>query len=134
MSRKIAREMAFKMLYAVDEGKNSLEEAAEIAISRPLMQEHRDFIFREVKGTLYNLKDIDNIIQEYSSDWNIDRIASTDRNILRLALYEMLYCDDIPVSVSINEAVEMAKKYCEEQSYKYINGLLGTVAKEILKM
>lgn len=134
MSRKIAREMAFKMLYAVDEGKNSLEEAAEIAISRSLMQEHRDFIFREVKGTLYNLKDIDNIIQEYSSDWNIDRIASTDRNILRLALYEMLYCDDIPVSVSINEAVEMAKKYCEEQSYKYINGLLGTVAKEILKM
>ena len=57
-------------------------------------------------------------------------MAATDRNILRLATYEILYCEDIPISVSINEAIELAKKFCKEQSYKFINGLLGSIARD----
>lgn len=130
MSRRTAREMAFKMLYAIHEGKNTIEEAADIVLSKYLDREQQDFIFKEVRGTIDNLDIIDKIIQKYSSAWDLDRIASTDRNILRLAIYEILFCEDIPDSVSINEAVDMAKKYCDEKSYKYINGLLGSVIKE----
>ncbi|WP_422443894.1 transcription antitermination factor NusB [Thermoanaerobacterium sp. DL9XJH110] len=130
MSRKIARENAFKILFAVDLGDNTIEEAAEIAVTRPVDQVQREFMFEEVKGVLANIKMIDSIIESYSVDWKVERIPAVDRNILRLAIYEMLFCEDIPVSVSINEAVEMAKKYGEQQSYKFINGILGTVAKE----
>jgi N utilization substance protein B len=130
LSRRIARELAFKILYAIHEGKNTIEEAAEIVLSKSIDEQHKDFIFKEVRGTLDHLEVIDKTIQKYSSAWDLERLASTDRNILRLAIYEMLFCEDIPVSVSINEAVDMAKKYCDEQSYKYINGILGTVAKE----
>jgi N utilization substance protein B len=130
LSRKIARENAFKILFAVDLGDNTIEEAAEIAVTRPVDQVQREFMFEEVKGVLANIKMIDSIIESYSVDWKVERIPAVDRNILRLAIYEMLFCEDIPVSVSINEAVEMAKKYGEQQSYKFINGILGTVAKE----
>jgi len=130
LSRRTARELAFKMLYAIHEGGNTIEEAAEIVLSRPLNNEQQEFIFKEVRGTLENLDIIDKTIQKYSSAWELKRLASTDRNILRLAVYEILFCEDIPVSVSINEAVDMAKKYCDEKSFKYINGLLGSVTKE----
>jgi len=130
LSRKIAREWAFKILFAIDMGGNTMEEATEIVINRPINEEQKKFVFNEVQGVINNMDMIDEIISKYSSDWNLERIAGTDRNILRLAIYEMLFCDDIPVSVSINEAVEIAKKYCEQQSYKFINGLLGSVAKE----
>ncbi|MCR4430714.1 MAG: transcription antitermination factor NusB [Tepidanaerobacteraceae bacterium] len=130
LSRRKAREMAFKMLYAIHEGGNSIDEAAEIVLSKNLDKEQYDFVFKEVRGTIDNINVIDNIIQKYSSAWSLDRISSTDRNILRLAIYEILFCDDIPNSVSINEAVDMSKKYCDEKSYKYINGLLGRVIKE----
>lgn len=130
MSRRTARELAFKMLYAIYEGDNTVEEASEIVLSRPIDKEQQDFIFKEVRGALENLDIIDKTIQKYSSAWELKRLASTDRNILRLAVYEILFCEDIPVSVSINEAVNMAKKYCDEKSFKYINGLLGSVTKE----
>lgn len=130
MSRRKAREMAFKMLYAILEGKNTVDEAAEIVLPKNLDREQHDFVFKEVKGTIDNLQAIDKIIKKYSSAWDLDRIASTDRNILRLAIYEILFCNDIPKSVSINEAVDIAKKYSDEKSYKYINGLLGRLIKE----
>ncbi|HHW02664.1 MAG TPA: transcription antitermination factor NusB [Thermoanaerobacterales bacterium] len=133
MSRRKARELAFKMLFAIHEGKNTIEEAAEIVLSSSINEQQKDFIFKEVRGTLEHLEVIDKTIQKYLSAWDLERLAGTDRNILRLAIYEMLFCEDIPVSVSINEAVDMAKKYCDEQSYKYINGLLGAVAKEEIK-
>ena len=129
MSRKIAREWAFKMLCAIDTGENTIEEAAEIVMNKPLSEEDTKFLYDEVRGVLKNKKTIDNIIEKYTEGWNINRLPSTDRNILRLAVYEILFCKEIPVSVSINEAVEISKKYCEEQSYKFINGVLGSVVK-----
>lgn len=130
MSRKIARERAFKILFAIDVGDNTIEEAAEIVIGSLKDEEQKSFIFSEVKGVLDNLPNLDKIINKYSEDWTVSRMSSTDRNILRLAVYEILYCQDIPVSVSINEAIENAKKYGDEKSYKFINGLLGSIAKD----
>lgn len=130
MSRKIARERAFKMLFAIDIGENTIEEASEIVINFLKDENQKLFILSEVRGVLDNLSKIDELINKYSDDWTVNRMASTDRNILRLAVYEILNCQDIPVSVSINEAVEIAKKYGDEQSYKFINGLLGSIAKD----
>lgn len=130
MSRKIARERAFKMLFAVDIGENTVEEASEIVICFLKDENQKLFILSEVRGVLDNMPKIDELINKYSDDWTVNRMASTDRNILRLAVYEILYCQDIPVSVSINEAIEIAKKYGDEQSYKFINGLLGSIAKD----
>ena len=129
MSRKIARERAFKMLFAIDIGENTIEEASEIVICLLKNENQKVFILSEVMGVLENLSQIDKLINKYSDDWTVNRMASADRNILRLAVYEMLYCEDIPISVSINEAVEIAKKYGDGQSYKFINGLLGSIAK-----
>lgn len=130
MSRKNAREWTFKMLFAIDLGGNTIEEAAEIVLARPMREEQKRFILEEINGILKNQDTIDGIISRYSTDWELQRLAVTDRNILRIAVYEMMFCDDIPVSVSINEAVEFAKKYGELHSYKFINGLLGSVARE----
>lgn len=131
MSRKIAREQAFKILFAIDVGGNTIEEASEPMIDS-LNDDQKSFIFREIEGVLNNLSNIDKHINRYSEDWTVGRMASADRNILRLAVYEILYCDDIPVSVSINEAIELAKKYGDEKSYRFINGLLGSIAKDCL--
>nr|WP_213974012.1 transcription antitermination factor NusB [Tepidanaerobacter acetatoxydans] len=128
MSRKIAREQAFKILFAIDVGNNTVEEASEIVIEFLKDENQKSFILNEVRGVLKNLSNIDIIINKYSDDWSIDRMAATDRNILRLAVYELIYSQDIPISVSINEAVEIAKKYGDEHSYKFINGLLGSIA------
>lgn len=130
MSRKTAREQAFKILFAIDVGENTIEEAMEIAVPSLKDEEQKKFVLDEVNGVLNNLESIDEIINKYSGDWKVNRMASSDRNILRLAMYEILYRDDIPASVSINEAVEMAKKYSDEKSYKFINGLLGSVVRE----
>ena len=131
MSRKISREQAFKILFAIDMGDNTIEEAAEIVIIRPLGEEQKQFIINEVQGVLNHKETIDEMINKYSSEWDVKRLPSTDRSILRLSLYEIMFCEDMPISVSINEAVEIAKKYCEAQSYKFVNGLLGSVAKEV---
>ncbi|HHY42030.1 MAG TPA: transcription antitermination factor NusB [Thermoanaerobacterales bacterium] len=130
MSRKIAREQAFKILVAIDVGNNTIEEASEIVIGSLKDDDQKSFVFREVNGVLENLSSIDKMINKYSEDWTVNRMASTDRNILRLAVYEILNCPDIPVSVTINEAVEIAKKYGDENSYKFINGLLGAIAND----
>lgn len=130
MSRREARELAFKIIYAIDMGKNTIQDAADIAITKPMDEKQRQFIINRAQGVVGNFEKIDNVINKYSSNWDVCRMASTDRNILRLAVYEILYCDDVPLSVSINEAVELSKKYCNVDSYKFINGILGSVSKE----
>ena len=73
---------------------------------------------------------IDKVIAETSENWSLERISVIDRTILRFAVYELLYCDDIPHSVSINEAIELAKKYSGDESGKFINGILDRIATE----
>lgn len=109
-------------------GENTLQEAVDIAIPKTIDNKQKQFIIDRVKGVINNFKEIDDIINKYSSDWDVHRMASTDRNILRLAVYEMLFCNDVPLRVSINEAIELSKKYCDVDSYKFINGILGSIS------
>lgn len=111
-------------------GENTLETAMEIVLPNMISERNNIFIMKLVTGVFSNLEKIDDIIKKHSNEWDLDRMASTDRNIIRLAVFEILYCDDIPFSVSINEAVEIAKKYCSANSYKFINGLLGSISQD----
>jgi N utilization substance protein B len=81
-----------------------------------------------VHGTLEKQDEIDRRVSDLSSGWSLDRQAAVDRNILRLAAYELLYVDDVPVGAAINEAVELAKKYSTEESGRFVNGVLGALA------
>lgn len=128
MSRRQARERALQVLFQVDVG------GADPDLALRLMDEDfgnltksGDFTKRLVYGVIEHLEHLDRIISKVSKDWSLNRIARVDKSIMRLALFEMLYCDDIPRSVSVNEAVEMGKIFGGEDSGKFINGILGKV-------
>lgn len=142
MSRRIAREHAIRFLYSTVFNKNEdiddelqeffeSEDGSEESISGEAIRKgDRQFAEEVVKGTLEKLDVIDGLIQESTVGWTKDRIAKVDLAILRLALYEILYRDDIPDSVSINEAIELAKKYSTDESGSFINGILGKIIRD----
>lgn len=130
MSRSVAREMAFKILFQTDVGRNPWQEVLPRTLSEtPLPDKSRLFLEELVKGTVKHLKEIDEKIVKYAREWALERMANTDRNILRLAIYEIQYMEDVPTGVSINEAVELAKKYGDVDSGKFVNGILGQIVK-----
>ena len=89
----------------------------------------REFTDKLVKGVKDNIKEIDSAISKYATNWQIGRMAVVDRNILRIATFELLYLEDIPPKVSINEAVDIAKKYGDIESGKFVNGILDRISK-----
>lgn len=86
-----------------------------------------------IRGTLQYRNEIDEIIKKHAKNWDLHRIAAVDRNILRLAIYEMLHREDIPPIVSINEAVDIAKKFSTQDSGKFVNGILDKVKGELMR-
>jgi N utilization substance protein B len=92
-----------------------------------------EFFDRLAAGVLENREMIDAIIERYSSNWKIPRMACVDRNVLRLSLYELLFCGDIPAKVTINEAVDIGKKYGTSESGAFINGILDSIRNAIEK-
>ena len=96
-------------------------------------QEVRDFSVNIVKGTCQRKDEIDKLITKYAENWTISRMAVVDRNILRMAVYELLHCPDIPPKVCINEAIELAKEFGDSQSGKFVNGILDRIHKEAKK-
>ncbi len=131
MSRRRARELAFLILFQVDLGHTPWEEALQrTLVEEEISEAERVFLEEVVSGAMDKLQEVDKILTRYSVDWPLSRMACTDRNILRLAVYELLYQSKIPVGVSVNEAVELAKKYGEEDSGKFVNGILGTIIQE----
>lgn len=128
MSRRQARERALQVLFQVDVGGADCQEAFEnMEQNFGVLPKNEDFAHRLVNGALKNLQPIDQVIATISKDWNIKRMASVDRNIMRLALFEIFYCEDIPNNVSVNEAVELSKVFGGEDSGRFINGILGRV-------
>ena len=89
----------------------------------------RDFTERLVRGVAAGLEDVDSSLQDASANWRLERMSKVDRGLLRLAAYELLYCPDIPAKVSINEALEIAKRFSGADSAAFINGILDSVAK-----
>jgi N utilization substance protein B len=131
--RRKAREIILKTLFQMDVGKNGMDESLLYALGRVQNPRIIDYAGNVVRKTCENLQRIDRIISEKSRNWNLTRIAHVDKNILRMAICEILYLDDVPPSVSINEAVELSKIYSTEDSGKFINGILGTLAEELEK-
>jgi transcription antitermination factor NusB len=131
MNRRRAREYALQMLFQSEfAGKDREETVPEDAVpGKSDKEELKHFATEIYRGTLQHLEEIDRVIQEAAENWDLHRMAAVDRNILRFAVYEILYRADIPPAVTINEALEIAKKYSSLESVPFINGLLDKVAK-----
>lgn len=134
--RRLSRELALKVLFQIDLVNSNMEEALKYNFeSNELSKEVKEFTIILVRGAISNLAEIDKEIKSYTNNWSLERITNIDRNILRIAIYEILYINNIPKSVSINEAVELAKKYSTKSSFSFVNGVLGKINKidKILK-
>ncbi len=139
MGRRLARESAIQFLYSTDFNKNeSLEEmledffetgneSNEIRLQNALSTNDKSFAEEIIKGTIEKMQHIDRLIQDNTTGWAKERIAKVDLAILRLALYEIIFRGDIPDSVAINEAIELAKKYSTDESGGFVNGVLGKI-------
>jgi len=132
MSRRTARQAALQTLYQLDLGLVEAPQAFAYAVeSTPLQDRDADFAQRIIQAALTNWEDINSHIEEATVSWAIDRLARVDRSLLRLSLAEMLSHDpDTPVNVIINEGIELAKQYSTEESSKFINGMLGNIARK----
>jgi transcription antitermination factor NusB len=130
--RSVARECALKILYQIEMTSRTPENAL-IAFWEQ-EEEHpedvRDFAAKIVLGIYENLAYIDEKLGEYATNWQLNRMAVIDRNVLRMGLYELKFNSDIPPKVAINEAVELAKKYGDHDSSKFVNGILDKVHKK----
>jgi N utilization substance protein B len=128
--RRGGRELAFRLLFQCDVGHMTLEEVLPVAqASSEAAPDAWRFAESLARGAWENRAEADEIISTYSAGWTLERMPNADRNLLRLAIYEILHCDEIPQSVSINEAVELAKEYSTQDSAKFINGILGSFAR-----
>jgi len=127
MLRRKAREYALKILYMIDMREDTNSTFLENFEENEKVKKFADEI---IKGVIENMKEIDEIISKVSLNWDIKRMSYIDRNILRIATYEIVFREDIPSIVSINEAIEIGKKYGDEDSPKFINGILHKI-KEI---
>jgi N utilization substance protein B len=133
MDRTQIREQAFKLIYSLEIQKtDKLKEAIDLFIeaNEITSQKAIDYIEDAILGIEDNKKEIDSKIeQNLKQEWKIERISKIDLSILRLAIYEILY-KEVPFKVAINEAVELAKKYGEDASKKFVNGILASVVKD----
>jgi len=134
-SRRKSRELALQILFELDINQGDVQKAIDqfwktFEYSKDL----RDFSERIVKGVAEHREEIDRLIKKNSRNWRFDRIDRVDRNILRVAIFELVHCPDIPPKVSINEAIELSKKFGSEKSPSFINGILDKVAQEMKKI
>ena len=131
MKRRKARECALQLLFQLDisQAKPTATLFKRYWTEQEPDDEVRDFTEEIVKGTVKHLKTIDEKVLACAKNWALDRMATVDRNVLRLAAYEILYRLDIPPSVTINEAIELAKKYGSDESGSFVNGILDCVAR-----
>lgn len=129
-SRRKAREMALCALYAHELSRNPVSYVISELFTDGNCDDIREFCTRLVENTVKNSKTFDEMIRKKALNWEFNRIAVIDRIILRMAMCEFLYFDDIPPKVSIDEAIEIAKAYSTEKSGKFINGILDSVLSE----
>ena len=128
MSRQQARETAFKMIFQMDVGKNPLEVAErtmEEALEEGVInKKERSYILELAAGVAEKRDEFDKFIMAHSKGWTLDRINFIEKNLIRLALYEIRYMESIPYEVSVNEAIELAKRYGDDDAYSFVNGIL----------
>jgi N utilization substance protein B len=134
-NRRAAREAALKSIYAVEIGKNSTQEATQHIIKFLLKNDIDGIRFAEklLLVTADHTDELDQIISQHIDNWNVDRLAVIDKLLLRMAITELLYFDDIPAKVTINEAIELAKEYSTRKSGNFVNGILDAVLSSLKK-
>ena len=131
MGRKKARDNTFKCVYQLEFDNRDIDRILKFCYEEnESNDDEKEYIDTVLKGVVNNLKDIDSIILSKLKNWTIQRIAKIDLAILRLAIYEIKYMDNIPPKVSVNEAVELAKMYGNSDSKSFINGLLAKVIED----
>jgi len=127
MKRRIAREKALQALYQIDMSGADTSDAIEFVLE----DQHTDLFLKGlVEGTINHLQEIDEEISMHLENWSLDRLSKVDVNILRLAIYEMKFNEEVPENVAINEAIEIAKRFGDDNSGKFINGILSKVKGE----
>ncbi|HHY60505.1 MAG TPA: transcription antitermination factor NusB [Clostridia bacterium] len=132
MGRRLAREKALQILFQIDVGKIRPEKALQYTLEEEnLSKDVKDFATALVLGTLEHMEKVDKLIAQHSRDWPLYRIANVDRNILRLAVFELLCVPDIPHTVTINEAIELAKIFSGEGAGAFVNGILDQIWRHI---
>ena len=131
--RSLVREIAMKMLYAASlGGGETMDEVLEQSGQADVLSDsEKTFLENLVAGVTDRQAELDEVIGRYSQGWALNRLAKVDLTILRMAVYELMCMPEIPVGATINEAVELAKKYAEDKSSGFINGILGSVAREL---
>jgi N utilization substance protein B len=134
-SRRRAREAAVQMLYQLDVSGEDVERAIEVywQYLGPGGDDATELANQLVRGCTASCSTIDDRIREASKHWRLERMARVDRNVLRLAIFELLERPDVPRKVTLNEAVELAKRYGDENSPAFVNGLLDRIATDIGK-
>ena len=125
-SRREARERALSLLYEAE-----AKDEAPATLLDELPLEPQPFVADLVQGVSRHQAPIDELIRRYAIDWRLDRMAAIDRNVLRLAVYELLQRPDIPVAAVISEAVELPKRYSTDESGRFVNGVLANIAHEV---
>ena len=127
--RTQAREFALQILFQQDLNPEPAEELLKVFWeTNPSPPEVQEYVEKIVRGTLSHLVEIDGVLSKYAEHWELPRMAVVDRNILRLSTYELLYLEEIPPKVAINEAVNIAKKFSQEESGKFVNGILDKIS------
>lgn len=128
--RRKARELALQALYYLDMNQCDSEvDYKRFCINFPPSKNVQPFLDMLVKGVLQHRSDIDALIERHSRNWKVSRMSCVDRNVLRIAVYELLYCPDIPSKVTINEAVDVVKKFGTVESGAFINGIIDSIRK-----
>jgi N utilization substance protein B len=128
--RSKAREVTLHLLYEIEISKVDHRQACQNYLERnPQRQEIIDFSSFLIQGVMSNLDHIDTLIKKYVKNWGIERMAVIDRNILRIACFELIFSEEIPPKVSINEAIELAKRFGDIDSPRFINGVLDKIYK-----
>lgn len=131
MGRKLAREYAMKLLFQMDINNDFSSESMDIfLLNYELTDDEKEYLIHTINHVNENLEIIDKKIEKFALGWKINRIPKVDLSILRIAIYEILFRKDIPVEVSINEAIDISKKYSTSESSKFINGLLGSIVRD----
>lgn len=142
MKRRLAREIAVQSLYQMEMNEVGAAEAVNMLINEAAEENETDVVIRDadamreyvtalVQGTWNHKEAIDGLLVDYLKGWQISRLSRVDRQILRLAAYEMVFQDDVPAKVSVNEAIELSKHFGTDESGKFVNGVLGRMIQEV---
>jgi N utilization substance protein B len=128
-ARRKARTTIFQALYEIDfTGHNSDDVVNHLLAEKGLSEENNAFVRQQVSGVIQSKQEIDENIKRFAPAWPVDQLPAVDRNILRLAIFELLMDNKVPISIAINEAVELAKKFGSDSSARFVNGVLSSVS------